>query len=279
MRKILVGIFICILITSTIILPVSALTDETGIKITSYDADVPIWEKGDEWSYHFTDTSIGIVTYSFIADITFEVVEDSGDSYILECHTKPQGSFIYGGLGLKASRLTSLDISLQLRKADLGLENFEEKIKGIFFIKIGFITIPIPLQVELNLEVEFDPTWIIMPFPLYDGKFGNLSSTEFWHTNMYFHLFWGLIPIFGPLNVSWPITTVPYSCSADKISVDAGTFDVYNVTAEWMEGSKFVSYYSEEIGNVAKEIIYLPEGVGPSEHSIILELKDYIYSP
>jgi hypothetical protein len=276
MKKKIVVVFICILITSTITLPVSALTDTPGITTTSYDVDVPVWEKGDEWTYHFTDTSTGIVTYSFFADITFEVVEDSGDSYILEGHTKPQGSFIYSGLGLKTSRLTSLDIRLQLRKTDLGLENFMEKIKGIFFIKIGPITLPIPLQVELNLEVEFDPTWIIMPFPLYDGKIGNLNSTEFWHTNMYFHLFWGLIPITGPLNVSWPITTVPYSCSAEKITVDAGTFDVYNVSAEWIEGSKFVSYYSEEIGNVAKEIIYLPKGVGPAEHSIILELKDYI---
>ena len=275
----IIEIFVCIIVISTLIIPAVATTNRYNFRASSYDVAVPVWSGDDEWTYHFTESVKGILTYSLTGDITLKVIEDSGDSYVLEGNTKPQGVFNLGGLGLKTTIFTSLNMRLQIRKTDLGLEFFSERLKGIFLFKIGPLTLPIPIQVDLNMDVEFDPTWVILPFPLYDGKYGNLSSTEFWHTNNYVRLFWGLIPLSGPINVSWPITFVPYTCSGEQLTVEENTFEVFNVSAEWIEGSRFMSYYAEEVGNIAKEIIYLPHGMGPVERSLILELKDWSYTP
>jgi hypothetical protein len=167
---------------------------------------------------------------------------------------------------------------LKMRKDDLGLESFVEKIKGIFLFKIGSVTLPIPIHFALNLNINFDPTWAIIPFPLFDGKYGNLSGTEILHIKVYARLLRGLIPVWGPQNFSIPLTPVPYTCSLEQINVEGNTFDVYNVSAEWMDGSKFVSYYAEDVGNVAKEEILIPYGGGEVWHSLVLELKEWSYS-
>lgn len=279
MKKKIIGMFVCILMISIIVIPVTALSDRYDVMAISYDVDLPIWEEKDSWTYHFTESRTHGYNYSFSGDITLKVVDDSSDSYILEGKTKPHGTLDLGGFGLKTTRLTSFSMRLQIRKNDLGLESFVERYKGIFLFKIGSITLPVPIQFELHINVVFDPTWVIMPFPLFDGKFGNLSGTEIWHTDAYAHLFWGVVPVFGPQNISIPLTPVPYICSEEKITVQGNSFDVFNVSAEWMDGSRFVSYYSEEVGNVAKEVIYIPYGGGYVWHSLILELKEYSYSP
>jgi len=279
MKKKITGIIVSILLLTTIVIPVTALTDIHEIGATSYDVDVPIWEKGDSWTYHFTESRTHAFNTYISGDITFKVMDDSGDSYILKATTKPDGTFDLGGYGLKTTILTSINMNLNIRKADLGLESFEEKLKGIFLLKIGPLTLPLPIQAEIKTYVEFDPTWAVIPFPLFDGKSGTLSGTEIWHINVYAHLFWGLVPVFGPQNISIPLTPVPYTCSEEQINAQGDTFDVFNVSAEWIDGSRFVSYYSEDIGNVVKEVIYIPYGGGYVWHSLILELKDYNYSP
>jgi len=281
MKLKIIGVSVCILLISTIAIPVASITDIHRSRATSYIVEVPIWEKGDEWTYIFTESSKDYpATYSISGNLKFKVMDDSGDSYILKATTRPRGAFDLGDFGLKTTLFTSLTMRLQIRKADFGLESCNYKLKGILLVTIGPFTLPIPLQIVAHYNVEFDPTWVIMPFPLFDGKFGNLSGTEFVHTNFFLHMFWGLIPFYGPEDISWPITSVPYICSEDQITVEANTFDVYNVSAEWMEGSRFVSYYSEEVGNVAKEIIYIPyHGGGGVRYSLTLELKDWSYTP
>lgn len=280
MKKKSIGIFVCILMISTTVIPVVAITDRHSIRETSYDAEVPIWKKGDEWTYRFTEACKDYpLTYTLSGDLTFKVVDDSGDSYFLEATTRPQGTFDLGGYGLKTTILTNFIMKLKLRKADLGLESYNENLKGILKITIGRFTLPIPIQVEANLDVECDPTWVFIPFPLFDGKSGELDGTEFLHSNYYMSLFWGLIQVLGPVNYTWPYTSVPYTCSEEQITIEDKTFDGYNVTAEWMEGSRFVSIYCEEVGNVVKEIIFIPYGGGAVRYSLILELKDWSYSP
>ena len=279
MKKKIIGIFVCVLMVSTIVIPVTALTDRHDIGTTSYGANIPIWEKGDSWTYHFTESRTYAYNYKLSGDLTFKVVNDSGDSYLLEAATKPHGVFDLGGFGLKTTRFSSISMRLKMRKDNLGLESFLEKIKGIFLLKIGPVTLPIPVHFALNLNIEFDPTWAIIPFPLFDGKYGNLNGTEILHIKAYAHLFWGLIPVFGPQNYSIPLTPVPYTCSVEQIDVEGSTFDVYNVTAEWMDGSRFVSYYAEDVGNVVKELILIPYGGGEVWHSLVLELKDWSFTP
>lgn len=278
MKRKIIGLFVCLLIISSLVIPVTAITKRHDIRTTSYDADVPIWKKGYRWTYHFTESRThGFTTYLF-GDLNLKVVEDSGDSYILEASTIPDGEYDLGGFGIKTTILTSFTFKLKMRKADLGLESFEEKLKGIFRLKIGSLTLPIPIQGEIRTYVEFDPTWAIIPFPLFDGKSGTLNGTEIWHINVYAHLFWGLVSAFGPQNISIPLTPIPYTCSEEQIIVQGDTYNVFNVSAEWMDGSRFESYYAEDVGNVAKEIIYIPYGGGYVWHSLILELKDYSFN-
>ena len=55
-------------------------------------------------------------------------------------------------------------------------------------------------------------------------------------------------------------------------------YNDFNVSAEWIEGSWFESYNVEDVGNVAKEVIYIPYGGGYVWHSLVLELKDYSFN-
>jgi hypothetical protein len=279
MQKNIIGLLLCVLIGLTLIIPVTALSDKYKDVETSSNADVPIWEVGDRWTYHFIESRTHQYNYSFSGDITLKVVDDSGDSYILKGKTRPHGKFELGGIGLKPTILTTFSMELQMRKNTLGLERFVEKLKGIFLIKTGSITLPIPIQGELNYNIEFDPTWTLIPFPLYEGKYGNLSGTEILHSNVYVNLFWGLVPVYGPTNMSIPLTQIPYTCAEEQITVEAGTYDVYNVSAEWIEDYRFVSYYSEEVGNVAMGIVFIPYGGDTVWHSLVLELKDFRYTP
>jgi len=281
MKKKIISVAAGIIILISTVMPVASFADKNEIRTISYDADIPTWKVGDKWEYHFIESVIGYypLTYSLSGYITFEVVEDTGDSYVLEAFTRPKGLFDLGSIGLKTTMLTTLSMKLQVRKTDLALENFYEKIKGIFLVTVGPITLPIALQAVGNSDIEFDPPWVIMPFPLSDGKCGNLSGTEFVYTNYYMNLFWGLVPALGPFNRTWPMTSLPYTCSQELVSVEAGTFNVFNVSAEWIDGSKFMSYYANEVGNVVKEVIYIPYSAGGVRHSLILELKDCNYTP
>jgi hypothetical protein len=274
MKMKIIGLLLCILIISIIVVPVTAITEKQGISGITNDVDVPIWEVDDEWTYDFILSCSFMVNYSLTGDFTFKVVEDTGDSYVLEAKTRPNGYFNLGSFGLKATRFTSMSMILHIRKADLALENYMYQLKGFLFLTIGPITLPIPIQVEGNSFAEFDPSWSIIPFPLYDGKSGMLNGTEILQNN-YMGLFWGLISVYGPMNISYPYTPLPYTCTGEKITVKAGTFDAYNVSAEWTDGSRFVSYFSKEVENVVKQVILRPYGGGKVQYYLLLELKDW----
>jgi len=275
----IIGIFIGILIISSIVLPVAGITNKENTMKGAFDTDVPTWKVGNQWTYHFIEEKTVDAIYRLTGELTFKCVDDSDGSYVLEAKTKPQGNFDLGGFGLKTTTMTTLSMMIQMRQSDLALEKYQEQLKGFLLVTLGSITLPIPLQVIANIYVEFDPPWAIIPFPLFDGKNGMLDDCEFLHIQNYMHLFWGLIPLIGPADYSFPITAVPYTCSEEQITVQGETYDVFNVTAEWMEGSRFVSYYCEEVGNVVKEVIYLAGPGGKITHSLTLELTDWSLIP
>lgn len=279
MKNKIIGTLLFLILISAIVYPVTAITDLYNNQTDLRDAEIPIWEKGDKWTYNFVESRSQMFTYTLSGELTLKVIEDSGDSYVLEAKTRPHGNFDMGSYGLKTTRLTFMTMRIQMRKSDLALENFFYQIKGFLFITIGPVTIPIPIQVDGSATVEFDPPWVIMPFPLYDGKSGELSGVEILNINVYFTVFWGLVSVYGPQNYSIPYFPVPYTCSQEQITVEAGNFDVFNVSADATDGSRFVSCYSEKIGNVAREIILIPYGGGRVQYSLTLELKDWSYTP
>jgi hypothetical protein len=281
MKNKIIGILVCMVVFISAAFSVSSITGRDDIRKTSYDTEVPIWQVGDEWTYHYQESRTLDPAYYFTGDITYKVVDDSGDTYILRGTTKPKGAFDLGniGIGLKTTILTRMTMNLQVRKDDLALDRFIQEIKGIWKLKIGSITIPIPIQILGRYNVDFEPTWVILPFPLSDGKYGNLSSVEILHINDTLHLFWGLILAYGPINDAIPIGPIPYTCSEEEITVEAGMFDTINVSAVWMEGSRFESYYAVEAGNVVKIVIEVLDANKIFIYSNILELKDYSYTP
>jgi len=283
MKWYILGLILSILLFSSSVIPVASITTKNITRVLTYDADVPIWEVGDSWTYHYTESMTYFLNYTLSGDIKLKVVEDTGDSYVLEGKSRPHGEFngdyYYEGLIFKTTIFTTLSMRIQIRKSDLGVESFNEKIEGFLFAKIGVITIPIPLQFEKYQDIEFDPTWEIMPFQLYDGKYGNLSYTEIVFIKTYAHMLRGSLPFWDDENFRFIVNPIPYTCSSEKITIDAGTFDVFNVSAEREDDYRFVSYYSEEVGNVVKEEITKAFAGGTVWHSLVLELKDWSYEP
>jgi len=275
MRIQITRLFVGLLLLSLIVYPVIGITHRENVMTGSYDVDVPVWKVGNKWTYRFIEEKTEDAIYLLSGDLTFKCTDDSDGSYVLEANIRPTGKFDLGGFGLKTTFLTKLNMRIQLGQSDLALENYLEELKGFFLITVGSITIPIPLQVVGKVYVEFDPPWAIIPFPLFDGKTGFLDDCEFLHIQNYMHLFWGLIPVLGPVDYSLPITPVPYTCLEEQLTVLGETYDVYNVSAEWIEGSRFVSYYCEEVRNVVKEIIYVAGAGGKIKHSLTLEIIDW----
>ena len=281
MKRHIFGIIVCTFLFSSSVIPITSITAKNINRAITYDVDVPIWEVGDSWTYQYTESMTYFLNYTLSGDIKLKVVDDSGDYYTLEGKSRPRGEFngdyYYKGLIFKTTLFTTLSMRIQLRKSDLGVESCNEKIKGFLFAKIGVITIPIPLQFEKYGDVRFEPTWSIMPFPLYDGKYGNLSGTEIVFIKTYAHMLWGGLPFWDDENSVNIVTPIPYTCSAEEVTVDAGKFDVLKVSAEADDGSSFVSYFSEEVRNVVRQEICKTFIGGSLNHYLILELKDWNY--
>ena len=97
MKKKLIGIFVCILLISTSVLPVigsdnkeNKQLNKTNISLNSYDDDVPIWNVGDAWEYRINDIDIElgledqpVHIRGAIDNLYFEVTDVTSDSYKL----------------------------------------------------------------------------------------------------------------------------------------------------------------------------------------------------
>jgi len=153
-------------------------------------------------------------------------------------------------------------------------------MKGILLLTIGPIPLPIPIQVEANTDVDFNPTWVITPFPLYDGKSGMFEDTELIHTNSFIHLFWGLIPV-SEGDSAWHTGEMPYTCTEEEVTVPAGTFDVFYITGD-LAGDNYHDYYrtwySPEMGNTVKQSINIDSSERETTYyALDFELKSTTY--
>jgi hypothetical protein len=291
MKTKIIGMLVCMLLIVSMAIPISALNKdyEPSVKPTGKSADVPVWEVGDSWTYDvvFYQNNTGpnlTLVYTLDGEYVLTVIDDTGDSYTLEgIADRLFGSVDLGLFGLKATRFMTASTELRVRKADLGLEFWNQNLKGILLLMIGPITLPIPLQVEANVDVEFNPTWVITPFPLTDGQSGTFDDTELIHTNSYLSLFWGLIPV-SEGGSAWHTGEIPYSVTEEQITVEAGTFDVYYITGD-LEGGTYHdyyrTYYAPEVGNTVKESINIDKSgtMGETYYGLDFELKSTTYEP
>jgi hypothetical protein len=291
MRKKIVGIFVCTLLIAMFAIPISALNKEYDHKPQPISADVPTWEIGDSWAYNmdiYTAASPNVTDGMVVevsGEMTFEVVDDSGDTYRLTGTMKPMKGTVDlpGDIDMRLTRLSSFNSELELRKTDLAILSHDGIMKGIVLLTLGPIPLPMPLQMQSSRYTEFTPAMNMTPFPLSSGDtgtIGNFIVTEQFDVSM----LWGLIPILREDDSEWPLHEEEYTCTSETITVPAGTYDVYKVKAEyyWGEGGEnwFFSYYAEDVGNVVKSSIRIDYGKTElTYYNLEMELVSTTYEP
>ena len=284
MKLKLVGMLVCMLLIATMAIPISALNKEydPNPPPISNDADVPVWEVGDSWTYemYFFQNGDENESYSFELSgvVTFEVIDDAGDTYIVSGSTDDFEFVIHiGSIVLKPTRFMDLGMELKLRKSDLAFESWHQYTKGIYLPWLGPIPLPIPIQLEADQKTTLEPSWSIMPFPLSDGKTGTLDGVEFTDIGKT-ALYWGLLPIYDG-EKSWDLPGLNYTCNEEQVTVPSGTYAAYNVSAEYEDYENFISYYVEEIGNSVKELVHISFENHITYWHMELELISTTYEP
>jgi hypothetical protein len=293
MKTKIVGILVCMLLITTLAIPISALNQdyELPVKPTGKTDDVPVWKVGDTWTYDMTlyIAASPNVTDDMVAEVsgelTYEVVDDTSDSYKLTGLMRPMIGTVDlpGNVDMRLTRLSSYSSNLEVNKADISIINHEFLMKGIVLLTLGPIPLPIPIQIQSWKLTEIDPAFNLMPFPLYDGKTGTLANSTITE-QMETSLFWGLITVEKKDDIEFYTGDVDYTVASESITVEAGTFDVFNVSAELPFGEQgldiYRSYYAEDIGNVAKSLIHIDYAeTGETYYLMGLELKSTTYEP
>ena len=290
MKKKLVGIVIFMLLATAVVSAINVNVEEKT-QTTASEADVPVWEVGDTWTYdaHIYIAASPNVIDDMVLDVRGELVlevnEVTGETYQLTGLMKPLTGIvdIPGKLGFRLTRISSFTSNIEIQKINLSLRHHDYTMKGICLLTLGPIPVPIPIQMQTYRKTEFGPMWEILPFPLFDGKtgdYGNSTLIEEWGTSM----FWGLIPISGGTSDDGFVGGyAPYNCKADSITVPAGTYDVYNISCYLNFGTVgqdyYFSNYAEDAGNIVSGIYNLDYITGNTWYLLELELKSTTYEP
>jgi len=252
MYKKLVGILVCMLFIATMAIPISAIEKEQEHNPEINIADVPVWEVGDSWTYdlyYFSRDAINLTRgVELTCEFTWTVEDDSGVDYILIGKSKSLSiSGWVGTTNMVGGRFAKLTAEMVVGKADLSIKSFDQTASGYVFIKLGILTIPIPLHARDWRFSKFTPNFQILPFPLSDGKNGEFDSVEY-EEEIGTTLLWGLVEVYIGNN-SYETGTRDYTCFEEQITVPAGTYDTYNVTSE--VPYNFVTlHYNADVGNI-----------------------------
>ena len=249
--------------------------------------DVPVWQKGDSWKYEIIEIARSdpdeTMKYTITGDLVYTVVDDTGDYYVLEGNVKsPIVKLKLMGLNLKESKRMTIKYDTAVRKSDLGICSYNFMIKGIMLIVLGQLTLSIPIQLKYHYNSEFSPPRPIIPFQLHDGKNGTYKEVVE-KLDQGFSLFWGLIPL-QDYNIFQISSAVNFNCHADKVTVPAGTFDVYNISTTSHLNKDYIDlFYNDTVGNVVGHTIRLHDPFHKGEDWWWLiqdfKLKSTTYAP
>lgn len=260
MKTQIFGIFVCILLLTTVAIPGIASNTHTKepIQSISRNADIPTWEVGDTWTYKMDFyADFGVYdkqTLSGTSDnLVYEVVDDTGDYYKLESKGKFSGYITAAFASIRLTTLSTFKGELLVQKSNLVFIENTFLIKGISMLMAGKIPIPFPIPYQMGMNSQFSPPLSILPFPLYDGKYGNLANSTF-NQSGFINLLFGILFEFTE-EWSYDARNLPYICNEEEITVEAGSFDAYNVTAGYLT---FIieNHYAPEVGNIVKQKIW-----------------------
>jgi hypothetical protein len=205
MKTKLIGILICTMLMTTLIAvakPPQKIESKSSAETisTAYNANVPVWKIGDQWTYKIDDISIlkeqegkSIYLYLSIAELPLTVVSTTGDFYTFEFQTTINGQFkinVDTGKGPVNVSMTFSNLKISgnvlIEKSTLGIKEISAGFKNEkFSVQITQPYIPLPpflqkisTKITMNLTTTFDPPFSLLAFPLNTGIVWNLPSTN-----------------------------------------------------------------------------------------------------
>jgi len=256
---------------------------------TQYSVDVPVWKKGDSWTYNFHELeykydSNDTIWYKVYHNctLTYKVTDATGDNYIIKAtSTDNEGRVTIGKYQLKFTPFTKYLGETIIRKTDLAVLRDVQQKKGFVFWLVGNI-FPFPAQYNSVREANYTSGYQALPFPLNAGTPGTIPGTN-QIVQEKGALYWGLISLFDrPAQTSF-ISPTDYNCEMANITVPAGIYNAYNVSIELHYGMGHYTswrYYVPEVGWQAK-LHFNADYDTSGKPGIIaeLELVDFNYTP
>ncbi len=285
MRKKIVALVVLMLVATTVVSATNINVKEK-IRPKSTSVDVPVWKKGDSWTYNYhraeyryNGSTLWYRLY-YNASFTQTVTDDTGGNYTLKITSKnSEGRAYIGSYRLKFTALTKWNEELNLRKTDLALIRDVSQIKGLVFWLIGGI-LPFPAQYQQGGTASFITPEVFLPFPLTvgDGALPGCSYTLEEKCTLY----WGLITLFNNPTQTITQSVLPYHCEMTNITVPAGTYNAYNVSVDFPVGMhghySWVQYFVPETGYNAKWYVHYTLGGGQPVQDLLVELVSNTYT-
>jgi hypothetical protein len=288
MKNKIVAIVVLMLVATTVV-SATNINIKEKIQPTSSSVDVPVWKKGDSWTYDMHQLMYkydknGTLWYKTYHNCTYTmtVADDTGENYTMKTtSTNDEGRAIISKYQLKFTPFTKSTGDGVLRKTDLACFRETDQEKGFVFWLIGNI-LPIPAQYNHFVQANYTSGYRFLPFPLNAGTHGTIPGTYQIYREKA-SLYWGLISLFN-----WPeqksyVAPTGYNCEMANITVPTGTYNAYNVSIDSQYGLGHFSswrYYVPEVGLYAKLSFYSDwDTLGNPGTISEMELVDFNYTP
>jgi hypothetical protein len=288
MKKKMVGIVILMLVTTTVVSATNNLTMKEKIQPKKLSVEVPVWEKGDSWTYNWHrmeyryNGSTLWFTHYYNCSLTLTVTDDNGANYTVKITTKNnEGKITISSYQMKYTKLTKFNVELIMRKTDLGQLRQTWQWKGPVFWLIGG-KFPFPAQFQFNGTISNIPASVFLPFPFSAGDSGILPA---YHgaSEEKCVLYWGLITLMNHPSTPYNAGTLPYQCEMANVTIPAGTYNAYNISIDVPIGvNGFYSvwqYYVPKVGYAIKQHLSQTDGAGRLQFKVEAELVSTTYTP
>lgn len=207
MKTKLIGIFVCIMLLTTLFAAAQPANIILGTTTKTQTAsttmvDVPVWDIGDSWTYQIDDISIdyttdtqSILLHGTITDFPLEVTSTTGDFYTLSFATTMDAIGYINANPVEGPVNVSVTISdlaihgtVTVEKSSLGIKDialsFDNQRISFNIIDQPYVTLPSWLRIlsakfTSDVDVNLDISVALLTFPLNIGMFWDLIPTSF----------------------------------------------------------------------------------------------------
>ncbi|EMR73530.1 PKD domain protein [Thermoplasmatales archaeon SCGC AB-539-N05] len=263
-------IMLCMIICTLLIYSFSVIAEKVdfgqmpkGLNTIDDEADVPTWAEGDTWTYNIGLTGLySMISFNWaINDLVFSVDDVTSSAYKVGFEGTVTGSLSIEDASISGTlRDTTLEGEIQVEKSNLGYKQLEIHIDGKVVIAL------IPINLEADVSVMFDPTFVTLDFPLSVGKQWNIPISDVIIQGSF-----SLVQTIEiPLDSSDWVGGGNAECTSKETeTVTAGTYDAFKILSDQ---DIYERYYAPAAGTIIKAF-----GESFSLDEIIIELKSTTY--